>query len=158
MSCQVILNTEQIGELIPHRDPFLFINEAHVVNSCSIEGVAHWPAGHPILSGHFPGLPMVPAVCQIEALAQLAGVLLGMRTKANGSDLPHRVGLMGAVRSASFHSPVRPDQSVGMACSLRDISERAILVEGVGRIGTNLVLKSQFLIFMETVVNLRLTE
>jgi 3-hydroxyacyl-[acyl-carrier-protein] dehydratase len=70
------LDRRAIEDLIPHRDPFLFVDEVTaVVLDHSI--VAHKTVSErdAILAGHFPGKPIFPGVIMVEAAAQAAGVL-----------------------------------------------------------------------------------
>mgnify|MGYP001606289747 CR=1 FL=1 len=66
------LNKDDICLLLPHRDHALFLLDA-VVEGPHVTGTACWADSHPHLTGHFPGLPIVPGVFLIEAAAQLGG-------------------------------------------------------------------------------------
>ena len=95
-----------IEALLPHRDAALFLLDATVRGS-QVEGHASWPARHPHLAGHFPGLPIVPGVFLIEAAAQLAGVALAGRAGAAS-----RLGMLAGVKRSLLHHPVRPGERV----------------------------------------------
>ena len=74
-----ILDSRAIQEILPHRYPFLMIDR--VIERGDSDGVA-WvtclknvTANEPWCAGHFPGRPIMPGVLQIEALAQVGGIL-----------------------------------------------------------------------------------
>jgi 3-hydroxyacyl-[acyl-carrier-protein] dehydratase len=77
--------TETVGEadlarierMIPHRDPFLLIEQVRDIRRGETAvGVKHLTGAEPFFAGHFPGEPIMPGVLMIEALAQTAGVLV----------------------------------------------------------------------------------
>ena len=113
-----LLSRQAIEGLIPHRAPFLFLEEAQILEESKLTGHMTWEDKHPILQGHFPLMPIVPGVCQLEALAQLAGVGIAHASKevANKRSL---IGVIGAIRNSSFHRPVLPQQRFDMAVETR---------------------------------------
>lgn len=136
------LDTDAIRACIPHRDPFLFVRCAEILGADTIHGVAQWPAAHPIIAGHFPSLGIVPGVCQIEALAQLAGVLIAETSSTPGD----AVGVLGAVRKAFFKAPLWPAEDLQMACTLRTLGQAGYLVTAEGRSVDRLILSAEFVL------------
>ena len=71
------IEKEEICKLLPHRDPFLFIDWCEIIE-IGKEGVGYrkfLPEEY-FFSGHFPNLPIVPGVILVEALAQTAGIVV----------------------------------------------------------------------------------
>ncbi len=71
------LTLEDIKKILPHRDPFLFVD--HVVSveaDKRIAGIKKITGDEFFFKGHFPGRPILPGVIMIEALAQLGGLLM----------------------------------------------------------------------------------
>ena len=73
----MILNIDEIKKLIPHRKPFLFIEECRVIQKGKIgESLRTFNETEYFFEGHFPNNPIVPGVVIVEAMAQTAGVVV----------------------------------------------------------------------------------
>lgn len=145
------LNAQEILELIPHREPFLFITQAECVSKTEIVGVALWPDDHPIFEGHFPGAPVVPGVCQVEAVAQLAGLLIACEKRLSDSRSPNvmstsKLGVLSLIRQASFHAPLLPRQPLDLALSLRNLGAQRYLVTAQGHRADRRVLACELVV------------
>jgi 3-hydroxyacyl-[acyl-carrier-protein] dehydratase len=122
------LNQAEIAALLPHRGIALFLIDA-MVDGSHVEGSAYWPASHPHLVGHFPGLPVVPGVFLIDAAAQLAGVGL-----ASQGDPGTKVGMLAGVKRCLLHQPVRPEEHVYFTLDLKSgIPDRIYCAEGIAK-------------------------
>ena len=68
-----------IQRIIPHRYPFLLVDKVIEINSLeSATGIKNVTFNEPYFQGHFPGVPIMPGVTIIEALAQTAAVMVGV--------------------------------------------------------------------------------
>jgi len=145
-----LMDAQAIFELIPHRAPFLFVTQAEYVSETEIIGVALWPEEHPILMGHFPGKPIVPGVCQVEATAQLAGLLIAYEARRSGSwqpvDSAPMSGVLASIRQASFHAPLLPGQPLNLALTLRALSAYLYLVKAEGHLADRRVMACELVI------------
>lgn len=130
------LTRTAIQDLIPHRDPFLFLESARVESEKEISGLAVWSKAHPILQGHFPQRPIVPGVCLIEAGAQLAGVLLRWQGQ-NLRDSQNGLGVLASVQNAKFKRGLAPDELLRIDCRVRALSPHAFVVHCTGSLHTN---------------------
>ena len=71
------LNIDEVKKLIPHRKPFLFIEECTVIQRGKVgESFRTFNETEYFFEGHFPDNPIVPGVVIIEAMAQTAGVVV----------------------------------------------------------------------------------
>ena len=76
------LNYEQILDLIPHRPPFLFIDDCEIIEDGK-KGIASrvFKSDEYFFKGHFPDNPIVPGVIIVEAMAQTAGIVVSYKLK-----------------------------------------------------------------------------
>jgi UDP-3-0-acyl N-acetylglucosamine deacetylase/beta-hydroxyacyl-[acyl carrier protein] dehydratase FabZ len=73
---QPLYNITQIKDILPHRPPFLLIDKVMSMDEKTVIGVKNVTMNEPFFVGHFPEEPVMPGVLQIEAMAQLGGVLV----------------------------------------------------------------------------------
>ena len=66
----------QIKEILPHREPFLFIDEIRELGDDYIIGIKYVKKEEDYFKGHFPNEPIMPGVLQLETMAQAGGVLI----------------------------------------------------------------------------------
>jgi UDP-3-O-[3-hydroxymyristoyl] N-acetylglucosamine deacetylase/3-hydroxyacyl-[acyl-carrier-protein] dehydratase len=70
------MDINQIRELLPHRYPFLLVDKVIERSDKHIVGVKNVTGNEPFFQGHFPQEPVMPGVLQIEAMAQVGGLLV----------------------------------------------------------------------------------
>ena len=73
---KAIMDADDIMNILPHRPPFLFVDKILEISENSITGLKYVSPDEPYFKGHFPGRPVMPGVLQIEAMAQVGGVLV----------------------------------------------------------------------------------
>lgn len=83
-----VADIHMIQRLIPHRYPFLFVDEVREIKlGESAVGIKNVTYNEPHFQGHFPAMPIMPGVTQIEAMAQTAGCLVGLTLDLVDRDL-----------------------------------------------------------------------
>lgn len=76
------LDIEQVMQILPHRYPFLMVDKIVSFEETKIRAIKNVTINEPYFQGHFPGKPVMPGVLQLEAIAQVAGMLT-LRKKEN---------------------------------------------------------------------------
>jgi len=79
-----VMDVEAIMKMLPHRYPFLMVDRVLKIEGNHITGLKSVTMNEPFFQGHFPGHPVMPGVMQLEAIAQVAGILLLKIIEAKG--------------------------------------------------------------------------
>src|SRR6185437_13436534 len=99
-----MLDIDAIREILPHRYPFLLVDRIEELEAERIVGIKNVTINEPFFNGHFPDFPVMPGVLIVEAMAQVAGVLVLSQMPERGNKLV----LLASVEEAKFRKPVRP--------------------------------------------------
>ena len=99
------LGAEQILGLLPHRYPFLLIDRVLEITDDKIVALKNVSINEPYFQGHFPGVPVMPGVLQIEAMAQAGGILA---SRAVTFDPATHVMMFMAMDQVKFRKAVVP--------------------------------------------------
>jgi 3-hydroxyacyl-[acyl-carrier-protein] dehydratase len=107
----------EIEQILPHREPFLLIDEV-VELTPGIGAVArkHVRADEWYLAGHFPGRPVMPGVLIVEALAQTGAVAVLSDEENRG-----RIAFFGGIDDCRFKRVVEPGDTLDLRCELERV-------------------------------------
>jgi nitronate monooxygenase len=105
----MLLNREQIKDIIPYDDPFLWVDEVESIEGNTIIGYKYTSSGDTYFKGHFTDMPIMPGVLVVEGLAQTATILL---RKKMGENHKQKHLLAYQVRSAFFYKPIFPGDKI----------------------------------------------
>ncbi|MBA2623085.1 MAG: bifunctional UDP-3-O-[3-hydroxymyristoyl] N-acetylglucosamine deacetylase/3-hydroxyacyl-ACP dehydratase [Chthoniobacterales bacterium] len=102
------LDVKQVMEVLPHRYPFLMVDRiVGFEGETKITGVKSVTINEPYFAGHFPGHPVMPGVLQVEAMAQVASILMMKITKSSS-----RIGYFISADDVKFRKPVFPGDTL----------------------------------------------
>lgn len=106
-----VISREQIENSIPHRDPFLLVDEVRVLEDAKkYIGVHYVRPDEYYFKGHFPGSPVMPGVLVIESMSQAFGGALMSRVVGHNAGIP----LFLSIENAKFRGIVRPGDTLQM--------------------------------------------
>lgn len=136
-----VMDIIRIMEMLPHRYPFLLVDR---VLECRpgeyLEAYKNVTINEPFFQGHFPGLPVMPGVLILEALAQAGGVLL---VKSTGVDLNGNVLLFTGMEKVRFRRPVRPGDRLVLKLDHYRRKLNLLKVDGKALVDGQLVAEAQ---------------
>jgi len=98
------MDIQAIREILPHRYPMLLVDRIEELEAERIVGIKNVTINEPFFNGHFPDFPVMPGVLIVEAMAQVAGVLV----LSQMPDRANKLVLLATVEQAKFRKPVRP--------------------------------------------------
>lgn len=118
-----------ITDLLPHRDPFLFVDRLDSVSREEITGTKTYSPEEPFFAGHFPEYPVVPGVILVESMAQCGGA--GVRQLGV---LGEKLFFLATVDNVKMRRQVRPGDTVHMTIQNKRLSERMIRQTGIATV------------------------
>tara|TARA_A100001035_G_C27777300_1_gene499719 strand:- start:1198 stop:1656 length:459 start_codon:yes stop_codon:yes gene_type:complete len=104
------IGTDEIRELIPHREPFLFLDKlTNIKKLDAATGIKTFKLSEHFFKGHFPGQPVVPGVILFEMLAQTAAALIAYSLKEQTFN---KIVYLMNVENTKFRKPVFPNTKI----------------------------------------------
>ncbi len=107
------LDIMQIMKILPHRYPFLMVDRVTKIDGNKITGVKNVSVNEPYFEGHFPNHPIMPGVLQLEAIAQVAGILMLRQAENFG-----KIAYFMSAENVKWRKPVRPGDSLTIAVEM----------------------------------------
>jgi beta-hydroxyacyl-ACP dehydratase FabZ len=140
------LNYQDIIKLLPHRYPFLLVDRITEMEPLKrIVGIKNVTANEHFFQGHFPGLPVMPGVLIIEAMAQVGGVLsrISKSEGRDGSEAPP-VYFM-SIDKVKFRKQVVPGDQLRFELTVLRSGTRIWKMEGKAFVDGKLVAEAEFM-------------
>jgi len=141
-SSERLVDINQIFQILPHRYPFLLVDRVVAYEKAKrIVGIKNVTINEPFFTGHFPGLPIMPGVLIVEAMAQVGGLLL-MDTVENPED---KVVYFMALDNVKFRRPVTPGDQIEFELEMIQMRSRTCRMKGVGRVEGRVVAEAEMM-------------
>ena len=129
------LDIGQIQKILVHRYPFLLVDK--VINlepGKKGTGIKNVTINEEFFSGHFPGEPIMPGVLIIEAMAQVAAIVVGSETMGKEVKPEERMGYLAGVKEIKFKRPVRPGDRLEINVEIVQRLANLFKVKGEARV------------------------
>ncbi len=124
----VVYELNDIKKILPHREPFLFLDKVLEITSTSVTGLKNVTSNEDYFKGHFPNNPIMPGVLQIETMAQTGGILALHNLEHPEQYLTY----FSKIDNAKFYHPVVPgDSMVIKMCLNHPIKLGVVSMHGV---------------------------
>jgi 3-hydroxyacyl-[acyl-carrier-protein] dehydratase len=127
----ILLSTAEIQQVIPHRWPFLLVDR--VVEEDRERGYIRAEKGVTasewFFAGHFPQMPVMPGVLQVEALAQTLGIYVGRLDAYQG-----QLGLFAGIDDCRFRRVVQPGDTLTLEVTMSKLGRRMAKAHGIASV------------------------
>lgn len=125
-------------DVLPHRPPFLFLDRCLRCDDTEVIAERRFGPDEPFFAGHFPGMPVVPGVILIEALAQTLGYA-ALRAR------PGETVMLTGVEKCRIRRPVRPGETVRFTVTVVKRRLSLVVADGTAHVGDDLALSARIL-------------
>ena len=129
-----------IEQLIPHRDPFLWLDEVVELTETRIRARKLLSPDLPVFQGHYPHFPVFPGVLQIEAAFQAGAVLIAKHHSVGAGKVPVATRL----NNVQFRRMCRPGETLDIDVQLTETLANAFFLTGKVSVGGQLSVRLEF--------------
>ena len=134
---------QEIMNYLPHRYPLLLVDRIlKLVPGKSVVALKNVTFNEPFFQGHFPGVPIMPGVLILEALAQAGGVLAYLSSIEN---IEGSMVYFTGIDKARFRKPVRPGDQLILESKIIKVRSRIVKLSGVARVNDEKVAEADLM-------------
>jgi 3-hydroxyacyl-[acyl-carrier-protein] dehydratase len=130
-----IMDVQEIRDILPHRFPMLLVDRIVEMTADRIVGIKNVTVNEPFFTGHFPDFPVMPGVLIVEAMAQVAGVLV----LKSIPDRHSKLVLLASVEEAKFRRPVVPGDQLRIEMTVTRAKASVAKMRGVATVDGKVV-------------------
>ncbi|TJX14041.1 3-hydroxyacyl-ACP dehydratase FabZ [Tissierella creatinini] len=140
-----IVNIEEIMDIIPHRNPFLFVDKVEILEE-GVKGIGYKNVtmNEYFFQGHFPGKPVFPGVILIETMAQVGSVILLSKDELKG-----RIPFFAGINKFRFKRVVKPGDTLRMEVEITKLRGTIGIGQGVAYVGDEVAAEGEFMFAIE---------
>lgn len=124
------MDIQDIREILPHRYPMLLVDRILEMAEDRIVGLKNVTVNEPFFMGHFPEFPIMPGVLVVEAMAQVAGVLV----LSSIPDRRNKLVLLASVEQAKFRKPVVPGDQLRIEMTVTKRKASIAKMQGIATV------------------------
>ena len=143
----MLFTIQDIQKFLPHRYPFLLVDRILECDEKHIIGIKNVTVNEPFFQGHFPGIPIMPGVLIIEAMAQTSGILFLSTFK----DEKKRLAYFAGIDKAKFRKPVVPGDQLRLELQTLRMRKTSYKMHGVAYVDDEIVAEADLLLVVEVV-------
>ena len=122
----VAMDANEVMKVIPHRPPFLMVDKVASIDGNKIIALKNLSMNEPFFAGHFPGHPIMPGVLQLEAIAQVAGILMLKKIENCG-----KIAYFMSAESVKWRKPVLPGDTLRIEVELTKVRGKIGKAKGI---------------------------
>jgi 3-hydroxyacyl-[acyl-carrier-protein] dehydratase len=129
------LNIDEIQKILIHRYPFLLVDKViDLKPGKKGTGIKNVTINEEFFSGHFPEEPIMPGVLIIEAMAQVAAIVVGSKVTGKKVRPEERMGYLAGIKEIKFKRPVRPGDRLEISVEIIQRLANLFKVKGEARV------------------------
>jgi UDP-3-O-[3-hydroxymyristoyl] N-acetylglucosamine deacetylase/3-hydroxyacyl-[acyl-carrier-protein] dehydratase len=132
------LDCDAVMRLLPHRYPFLMVDRIAKIEGNRVVGVKNVTFNEPFFQGHFPGHPIMPGVMQLEAIAQVAGILMLRKAENAG-----KIAYFMSAEEVKWRKPVRPGDVLVIDVEMTKLRGKVGKAKGVCKVRGEVVSEAE---------------
>lgn len=151
MTDEVLCDVEKITAILPHRNPFLFVDRIiKTIEDHNIVAEKDLSYDDYFFAGHFPGNPMMPGVLVSEALAQTSGLLIGLTLEKKSRTVDYKMrNFFLANVNIKFFNPAKPEETLRLEARLKKRYGKFFLFEVAADVVNRRIAKGTLTLAME---------
>ncbi|MDX1953830.1 MAG: bifunctional UDP-3-O-[3-hydroxymyristoyl] N-acetylglucosamine deacetylase/3-hydroxyacyl-ACP dehydratase [Verrucomicrobiota bacterium] len=132
------MDVMEVMKVLPHRFPFLMVDRVTKIDGNKITAIKNVSINENYFQGHFPGHPIMPGVLQLEAMAQVAGILMLKRLENMG-----KIAYFMSAESVKWRNPVRPGDVLTIDIELTKVRGKLGKAKGVCSVSGTVVSEAE---------------
>ena len=151
MTDEVLFDVEKITSILPHRNPFLFVDRIiKIIKDQRIVAEKDLSYDDYFFAGHFPGNPIMPGVLVSEALAQTSGLLLGLTLGKEGRSPDYNMRNFSLANvNIKFINPAKPEETLRLEARLKKSYGKFFLFDVAANVLNKKIAKGSLTLAME---------